>query len=194
MDEVVQWDKGVQRGPRSRVKQVWNIQTQPRAIPFEFLSCESFLGDAQKPIISSHFLDTRIISSPSSLFQLPCIFDGIRIYRHSQRPRHRGDDFQAVRPHRAQWLRRTHRSALCRELKRRQKQREKEARRAENSANRPPAPNRDNATEDAANEEDLSPNVRCLSSYMRYNSAIVNGRMLHSLHSMLTNIIFSAIF
>ncbi|KAN0111989.1 hypothetical protein V8E52_007906 [Russula decolorans] len=44
------------------------------------------------------------------------------------------------------------------ELKRRQKQREKEARRAENSANRPPAPNKDNATVQAANEEDLSPN------------------------------------
>jgi len=56
-----------------------------------------------------------------------------------------------------------HRSAVRRELKRRQKQREKEARRAENSANRPPAPNKDNVTEEVANEEDLSPNVR--SSY-----------------------------
>lgn len=60
-----------------------------------------------------------------------------------------------------------HRSALCRELKRRQKQRDKEARRAENSANRPPAPNKDNATEEAANEEDLSPNVRWSYRYMR---------------------------
>lgn len=44
------------------------------------------------------------------------------------------------------------------ELKRRQKQREKEAKRAENSTNRPPAPNKDNAPETVANEEDLSPN------------------------------------
>jgi lysyl-tRNA synthetase class 2 len=44
------------------------------------------------------------------------------------------------------------------ELKRRQKQREKEARRAENSANRPPPSNRDSTTDEVANEEDLSPN------------------------------------
>ena len=47
---------------------------------------------------------------------------------------------------------------LYRELKRRQKQREKEARRAENSANQPPA--QSNAADDVTNEEDLSPNVR----------------------------------
>jgi hypothetical protein len=86
-----------------------------------------------------------------------------------------------------------HRSALRRELKRRQKQRDKEAKRADNPANRPPAPNKDNATEEAANEEDLSPNVRWSHSYMRYNSAIIHERM-PPFYSMLTNIIFLAIF
>ena len=52
----------------------------------------------------------------------------------------------------------SHRSILYRELKRRQKQREKEARRAENTANQPPAPA--NAADGVANEDDLSPNVR----------------------------------
>lgn len=45
-----------------------------------------------------------------------------------------------------------------RELKRRQKQREKEARRADNAVNQPPA--HSNAADDFTNEEDLSPNVR----------------------------------
>lgn len=115
---------------------------------------------AQIGSISSHSpLDTRI-SYTSSFFQLSCLLDGIRIYGHSQGPCHGGDDFQAVRLLPAQCCAIAHRSALRRELKRRQKQREKEARRAENSANRPSAPNNDNATEEAANEEDLSPNVR----------------------------------
>lgn len=52
----------------------------------------------------------------------------------------------------------SHPSLLHRELKRRQKQREREARRAENAANQPPVAA--NATEEVANEEDLSPNVR----------------------------------
>jgi hypothetical protein len=91
---------------------------------------------------------------------LSYLLDGIRKYRHSQGPRHGGDDFQAVRLLPAQCRAVAHRSALRRELKRRQKQREKETRRAENPANRPPATNKENATEEAANEEDLSPNVR----------------------------------
>lgn len=51
----------------------------------------------------------------------------------------------------------SHPSLLHRELKRRQKQREREARKAENTANQPPAAA--NATDQVANEEDLSPNV-----------------------------------
>jgi hypothetical protein len=47
---------------------------------------------------------------------------------------------------------------LHRELKRRQKQRERDARKAENAANQPLAPI--NAADGVANEEDLSPNVR----------------------------------
>ena len=123
--------------------------------------CGVIVWNAQIGFISSHFpLDTRTISFTSSFFKLSCLLDGIRIYRHSQGPCHRGDDFQAARLLPAQCRAVAHRSVLRRELKRRQKQREKEARRAENSANRPPAPNKDNATEVAANEEDLSPNVR----------------------------------
>ena len=140
---------------------VWKIQTQNRAIPL--LRCESFVWHAQIGSISSHFpLETRTISFTSPFFQFPCLLDGIRIYRHSQGPPHGGEDFQAARLLPAQCCAVAHRSALHRELKRRQKQREKEAKRAENSANRPPAPNKDNATEAAANEEDLSPNVRWL--------------------------------
>lgn len=117
-------------------------------------------SNAQIDSISSHS-HTRIVSSTSSLFQSRCCTDGNRIYRHSQRPRHGGDDFQAVRPHLACCCA-AHRFVLRRELKRRQKQREKEARRAENSANRPPPPNKDSTTDEVANEEDLSPNVRWL--------------------------------
>lgn len=146
------------RGHSSQVtSRVWRVQTQPRAIPFDFSSSAS---NAQIDSISSHS-HTRIVSSTSSLFQSRCCTDGNRIYRHSQRPRHGGDDFQAVRPHLACCCA-AHRFVLRRELKRRQKQREKEARRAENSANRPPPPNKDSTTDEVANEEDLSPNVRWL--------------------------------
>jgi hypothetical protein len=128
--------------------------------PGNSIELRVIMHHAQIGSISSHFpLDTRI-SFTSSFFQLSCLLDGIRIYGHSQGLCHGGDDFQAVRLLPAQCCAVAHRSALRRELKRRQKQREKEARRAENSANRPSAPNNDNATEEAANEEDLSPNVR----------------------------------
>ena len=134
---------------------------KPSTGQFHRAAGESFVH-AQIGSISSHFpLDTRTnISFTSSFFQFSCLLDGIRIYRHSQGPRHGGDDFQAVRLLPAQCFAVAYRSASRRELKRRQKQREKEARRAENSANRPPAPNNDNTTVEAANEEDLSPNVR----------------------------------
>jgi hypothetical protein len=116
---------------------------------------------AQIGFISSHIpLDTRSISFTSFLFQFSCLLDGTRIHRHSQGPHHGGDDFQAVRLLPTQFCAVAHRSALRRELKRRQKQRERDARKAENSANRPPAPNKDSAAEEAENEEDLSPNVR----------------------------------
>jgi lysyl-tRNA synthetase class 2 len=52
----------------------------------------------------------------------------------------------------------SHQSMLHRELKRRQKQREKEAKRAGNAASQPPA--QSNPADDFTNEEDLSPNVR----------------------------------
>jgi hypothetical protein len=82
-----------------------------------------------------------------------------------------------------------HRSILHRELKRRQKQREKEARRAENPTNQPPAPN--NATDGIANEEDLSPNVRWSWRSVYCGQSITDGRILLILslcspHSILT--------
>jgi hypothetical protein len=74
---------------------VWRVQTQRRAIPFDFSSSAS---NAQIDSASSHS-HTRIVSSTSCLSQSRCRLHGNRIYRHSQGPRHGGDDFQAVRPH-----------------------------------------------------------------------------------------------
>ena len=51
----------------------------------------------------------------------------------------------------------SHKYVSHRELKRRQKQREKEARKAENVVNRPPAST--SLTDALANEDNLSPNV-----------------------------------
>jgi hypothetical protein len=141
----------------------------PRPVNLNSAPGNSFLlfADAEMGSPSSH-----IVSSTPCLFQSQCRPDGDRVYRHSQGPRHGGGDFQAVRPHPAQCYA-AHRSVLPRELKRRQKQREKEARRVENSANRPPAPNRDGATDEVANEEDLSPNVRWSYRYMHYDTLML---------------------
>jgi hypothetical protein len=55
--------------------------------------------------------------------------------------------------------------AICRELKRREKQREKDAKKAEKAANAPPTPASAAAAAATSNEDDLNPNVSIICGY-----------------------------
>jgi hypothetical protein len=81
--------------------------------------------------------------------------------RHTQGPRHRGNDLQDVCSLFLYTISfsRLDRCRRDRELKRREKQREKDAKKAEKAANAPPTHASSAPKAAAANEDDLNPNV-----------------------------------
>ena len=100
-------------------------------------------------------------SPPSPHISPPSPHYGYRPWRYSQGPRHRGDDLQAVSIHQRFYLFPSLIDSFsARELKRRQKTRDAEARKAEKAAQAPAKPA--TAKSSAEAEEELNPNVRDL--------------------------------